>query len=201
MPRTSTYSLGGTGGGGAANVLIILDNTTSTWNQPLQHWPSGIAQGQAELQAIKAVIGRLDDSVNVGFATLVDNAGANGLVIRYAMRPMNAANRIALQNTVQAMYTAFSTSGTTTAPNYSQALVNGWKYFGGYTSPAHATDDVAGTPTGATVFGPRVYAGPTAGFAFADAAAYTDNSFSTYAPPASATNACGGKNYLVAIRN
>lgn len=193
--------VGGTGGGGAANVLIVLDNTAAAWNQPLQHWAGGVAQGQGALQAIKNVIGRLDDSVNVGFATLVDNAGTNGLVIRYAMRPMTAANRTALQNKVQAMYTAFSTSGTTTAPNYSQALLNGWKYFGGYTSPAHATDDVAGSPTGATAFGATVYAGPPVGFSGADTAAYTGSSFAAYAPPAAAANACGGKNYVVLIGN
>ena len=41
------------------NVLIVLDNT-SNWSRADQKWPGGVKQGEAELQAIKSVVGTLD---------------------------------------------------------------------------------------------------------------------------------------------
>ena len=66
----------GASGGSATNpnVLIILDNT-SNWAAAKQHWPGGIYQGQAELQAIKTVVGALDDTINVGLMMMTDNGG------------------------------------------------------------------------------------------------------------------------------
>ena len=46
--------VGGAGGGSAANVLVIIDNT-SNWADNAQHWPGGEVQGQAELEALIAV--------------------------------------------------------------------------------------------------------------------------------------------------
>src|SRR6266567_3668119 len=67
----------GTSGGVGSNpnVLIIIDNTTN-WSAQNQHWPGGITQGQAELLAMKSVIGNLgggstfDAQVNVGLMML-----------------------------------------------------------------------------------------------------------------------------------
>src|SRR6185436_15888003 len=44
---------------------------------------------------------------------------------------------------------------------YGKAMFEAFKYFGGYTSPAHVGDDVAGTPVDATHFGPAAFAGWT----------------------------------------
>ena len=41
----------GGAGGGAANVLVIIDNT-SNWADNAQKWPGGVVQGQAELEAL-----------------------------------------------------------------------------------------------------------------------------------------------------
>jgi len=197
--------VGGAGGSASANVLIILDNTKASWNPTasgaLQAWPGGISQGQAELLAIKNAVGTLNDSVNVGLMMFADNSGVNGEYIRYAMRPMTATNRANLQTLLQTIYTNFATSGTLTPVNYSAALFDAFKYFGGYTSPAHALDDTAGTPLGSTTFGQQVYAGAPSGYASADMAAYTSSSLSTYVAPAAAANSCGGRNYVVLIGN
>lgn len=193
--------VGGAGGTASANVLIILDNTKPSWSQANQHWPGGIAQGQAELLALKNAVGTLNDSVSVGLMMFVDNAGVNGEYIRYAMRPMNATNCANLQTLLQTIYTGFATSGANTSANYSAAMFDAFKYLGGYTNPAHARDNTAGTPVSSTTFGPQVYAGAPASYANADAAAYTSTALTTYIPPAAAADACGGKNYVIFIGN
>ncbi|TMH55491.1 MAG: hypothetical protein E6H55_18330, partial [Betaproteobacteria bacterium] len=89
--------VGGAGGGDAANVLVVIDNT-SNWADNAQHWP-GEYQGQAELEALITVIPTLKDSVNVGLMLFNQNGSGNccsGGYIRYAMQPMNATNRAAL---------------------------------------------------------------------------------------------------------
>ncbi len=197
--------VGGAGGAAAANVLIILDNT-SNWSRNDQNWPGGVKQGQAELLAIKAAVGTLDASVNVGFMMFTDNAtGREGGYVRYAMRPMSPVNRTALQALLQKVYDDFGTptEKSASSANYSGVLFDAYKYFGGYTSPAHAHDDVAGSPLGATAFGTAVYATqsniPTWNV---DLAGYTDASLITYSPPVNVTgDPCGGKNYIVFIGN
>jgi hypothetical protein len=68
---TDIFSGASGGTAGNPNVLIIIDNT-SNWSAQSQHWPGGITQGQAELLAMKTVIGNLgggptvDAAVNVG---------------------------------------------------------------------------------------------------------------------------------------
>ena len=90
---------GGSGGSVAnPNVLIIIDNT-SNWSSQSQHWPGGVTQGQAELQAMKTVIANLgggptvDAQVNVGLMMFA--SGSNGRLgdMRYALRPMTVANK------------------------------------------------------------------------------------------------------------
>src|SRR5207249_98351 len=96
--------------------------------------------------------------------------------IAYAMRPMTATNRANLQNLLQTLYGDFASLGTTVPANYSAAFFDSCKYFGGYASPTHARDDVAGTPTGSGAFGPQVFAPPPSSYAGADTAAYTSSS-------------------------
>src|SRR2546430_8095093 len=80
-------SSGGTSGN--PNILIILDNTAN-WNRASQHWPDGGKQGQAELLAIKTVIGSLgggpsvDAPINIGLMMFTNNG--KGGYIRYAVR-------------------------------------------------------------------------------------------------------------------
>ena len=74
----------------APNVLIVLDNT-SNWSRLDQHWPDiGINQGQAEVQAIQAVLQSLNANVNVGLLEFVTGgpSGDNGGFVRQAIAPM-----------------------------------------------------------------------------------------------------------------
>ena len=197
----------GAGGSSVANVLIVLDNT-SNWSQQSQKWPGGVAQGQAELLAIKNVVGSLNDSVNVGLMLFTDNGSGNCCnagYIRYAMRPMNPTNRTNLQALLQNIYDNFSTPGekVSSSANYSAALFDAFKYFGGYTSPLHARDNVAGNPIHAKAFGKPVFASPPSAFpaSHADPKGYTDLTLTNYLPPAAAAQACGGQNFTIFIGN
>src|SRR5258708_7969219 len=67
--------VGGAGGSGSANVLVIIDNT-SNWADNAQHWP-GEYQGQAELEALIAVIPTLTDSVSVGLMLFNQNGSGS----------------------------------------------------------------------------------------------------------------------------
>jgi type IV pilus assembly protein PilY1 len=161
--------VGGAGGSGNANVLVIIDNT-SNWADAAQKWPGGEVQGQAELEALIAVVPKLTDSVNVGLMMFNQNglgSCCSGGYIRYAMQPMNATNRAKLLAELNNILTNFNDPLNKAASNasYSMALFDAFKYLGGYTSPAHATDDVAGTPKNATHFGPAVFATPASTFA------------------------------------
>jgi type IV pilus assembly protein PilY1 len=85
--------------------------------------------------------------------------------------------------------------------DYSATLFEAFKYFGGFTSPAHATDDVAGSPVVTTVpsagFGPYRYSGNPD--SRTDPAAYV-TPLTTYRPPISDQNNCA-KNYIIFIGN
>jgi type IV pilus assembly protein PilY1 len=195
----------GSSSGGAANVLVIIDNTTN-WASKAQKWPGNEVQGQAELEALISVIPTLNDNVNVGLMLFNQNGLGNccsGGYVRYAMQPMNATNRAALLAVLNNILANFNSPANTAASNasYSMALFDAFKYFGGYTSPAHATDNVAGTPQDAFHFGPAVFATPPQTFNQPDPLGYTDSSFTVYKPPAASTEACGGKNYIIFIGN
>jgi type IV pilus assembly protein PilY1 len=198
--------VGGAGGSGSANVLVIIDNT-SNWADHAQHWPGGEVQGQAELEALIAVIPTLTDSVSVGLMLFNQNgsgACCSGGYIRYAMQPMNATNRTALLAELNNILTNFNDPLNKAASNasYSMALFDAFKYFGGYTSPAHATDDVAGTPKNAAHFGPDVFATPASTFNRPDPLGYANGTYTVYSPPAAAAaDVCGGKNYIIFIGN
>jgi type IV pilus assembly protein PilY1 len=197
--------VGGAGGSSAGNVLVIIDNT-SNWADNAQHWPGGQVQGQAELEALIAVIPTLTGSVNVGLMLFNQNGSGtccSGGYIRSAMQPMNATNRAALVTELNNILTNFSSPLNKAASNasYSMALFDAFKYLGGYTSPAHATDDVAGTPKDATHFGPDVFATPAITFNRPDPLGYTNGTNTVYSPPAAAADVCGGKNYIIFIGN
>ncbi len=209
--------VGNNGGGGISNVLIVIDNT-SNWSRQDQQWPGGITQGQSELLALQAALNSsaVDSTVNVGLMLFTDaNETRQGGYIRYAMRPMNQTNKTNLQNLLQTIYNNFSTPQEKVGSNanYSGVLFDAYKYYGGYTSPAHAHDDVAGTPLGATVFGTLAHASVKGGgtdqfIPLADPAGYTNWSNPpptgdtlNYLPPAAAVDACGGKNYIIFVGN
>jgi type IV pilus assembly protein PilY1 len=184
------------GSGAVANVLIVLDNT-SNWSANNQAWPGNITQGQAEVDALSKVISKLNTSVNVGLMVLTTVSGNPGGMVVFGVNPMTQTNINNWTTWLNARYANITdpTWKASSNANYGATMFDAFKYFGGYTSPAHANDDVAGTPTDQTHFGQARYASiPTA---LVDPTAYSAN-FSNYVSPI--TNPCA-KNYVVVIGN
>lgn len=201
------------------NVLVIIDNSAN-WSAASQHWPGGVKQGQSELSALKSVVGEVNDRLNLGLMLFTPGSGANydGAYVRYAIRQMTATNKSAMQeligdaacvdganslngtpNCVYRNYNSSTEKVGTAKTNYSAALFEAFKYFGGYTSPANATQDVAGSPVDQTHFGALRYSGDPD--AKSDPAAFNPTSQrTTYSPPIDSTNSCA-KNYIIFIGN
>lgn len=192
--------------GGAAdnpNVLIVLDNT-SNWSQQAQHWPGGITQGQAEVNAIKNIVGTLSSSVNVGLMmyTTGSGGGNDGGYIRQAVKPMTSSNISTFQSKLTTIYNNINdtTEKVNSSMPYGNILFDAYKYFGGYTSPTHALDGVAGSPTDSTHFGTTAYAASgKVPSALADSSGYT-STYTTFSSPISSANSCA-KNYIIFIGN
>lgn len=183
------------------NILIILDNT-SNWSQQAQQWPGGITQGQSELRAISQVVNELDDNVNVGLMMFTDSGSGNvGGYMRYGIRPMTSSNKSNLVNLLTTIYNNFGTPSEKVASSapYGNPLFDAFKYFGGFTNPAKVIDQIAGSPTDKTHFGPIVFNDLTP-TTKSDIAAYTDNSFTVFSSPISTTTNCA-KNYIIFIGN
>jgi hypothetical protein len=202
------------------NVLIIIDNSAN-WASASQHWPGGIKQGESELKAVRTVIGELNDETNVGLMMFTPGSGSNnsGGYIRFHVRQMTPTNKTAfseligyssgctdgpnsLNGTPNCILKNFNSSGEKVASaktDYSAAMLDVFKYFGGYTWPAHAQDNVAGANINSSQFGATRYAGDPD--AKSDPAAYsTDASKTSYVSPLSSTNNCA-KNYVIFIGN
>jgi len=190
------------------NVIILIDNSAN-WSAANQQWPGGIKQGQAELNAIKTVINSLapagtDAKVNVSLMMLNDASGQtpDGGYVRSAMKQMTVANRTAFGNLLDSIYPNFDSPDEKVAASvgYDRALFEAYKYFGGYTSPANAYSDIAGSPVDSTHFGPRRYSG-NATYSKRDATAFSDSAQTTYMPAAPTTATCKSKNYVILIGN
>lgn len=82
--------------------------------------------------------------------------------------------------------------------SYGAAMFEAFKYFGGYTNPARAGSEVAGTPVAPYAFGPQRY---TLRHAREDEAAFIDGTRSTYRSPIDAEAGTCAKNYLVLVGN
>ncbi len=199
------------------NILFIIDNTAN-WDANNQHFP-GLAMGEAELRSLYNLVNEVDDKVNVGLMLLT--AGSpDGAYVRFHVSQMTTANKAALQTligtsacvdgtepvtgTAKCIFKNFRSPGekiNTASGNYSAALFEAFKYFGGYSTPAHAAagDDLGGTPVDtvagstATHFGPVRYSNNDPNI---DRRAM-DGTKTTYNSPGSACS----KNYIVLIGN
>jgi len=211
-------SPGGTGTN--PNVVIMIDNSAN-WDANNQHWP-GVKQGQAELRALRTVVDEVNDKMNLGLMMFTPGSGAafDGGYVRYHVRTMTPTNKAGLKEligdntcvngpnslntTANCIFNNFSSPSEkvgTAKLDYSGGLFEVFKYFGGYTSPANARNNVAGSPIDQTHFGALRYAGnPETN---SDPAAYTGGASKTgYNSPINAdgSNACA-KNFLVFIGN
>ncbi len=203
------------GQAGAANVLIILDNS-SNWAQQAQQWPGNEQQGQSEVAAIKSVLTDLY-GVNVGLMMSVENGTGNqGGYLAFRMSAMEKdepkTNKAALFSKLDTIYSEINSipPKVNSAINYGNMMFDAFKYFGGFTSPEHAVDDVAGTPQGPTAFGTKVFASrnlftPKDTDYWVDGLAYADGEskeYRTYMPPAvDQGDGCGGRYYIIFIGN
>lgn len=160
-------------------ILIVLDNT-SNWSRQNQKWP-GASQGQAEVNAIKRVVAELDGSVSLGLMEFVTGGNANddGGFIRYAVRPMEAANRTAFSSQLTTIHGAINSPDEKRNSNtpYGNLMYDVYNYFAG--ANAHSP--------GATLSSK------------ADAGGYTTR-YTRFASPLSADNTCG-KSYVIFIGN
>lgn len=146
------------------NILVIIDNSAN-WASASQHWPGGIKQGEAELKALRTVIGDLNSTTNLGLMLFTEGSGSNpaGGYVRFHIRQMTNRNKLAfseligdpagctdgansLNGTPNCILKNFNSSEKvgTAKTDYSAVMLDVFKYFGGYTHPLHAQDDVAG---------------------------------------------------------
>ncbi len=212
--------------GPAPNILIILDNS-SNWNRNDQQWPTG-KQGQSELQALKDLMDAkdsqgnplLNSNINVGLMMFTSAGSPTGAYVRYHIRGMTDTNKAAFKemigdptctaslnslmgtpNCILANFNSSQEETNSAATIYEASLFETFKYFGGYTDPAHASTDSTPSPyiTDSTHFGPMRYSGldPKA-----DPAAFQDASKTIYNPPLNAdgSNSCA-RNYVIFIGN
>jgi type IV pilus assembly protein PilY1 len=213
-----TSASGGTGQ--EPNILIVLDNSAN-WSRADQQWPIG-KQGESELRAIYNLLGdsAVGTNINLGLMMFSSSGGGEpaGGYVRFHIRNMNADNKAAfrqligdatcldglntLNNTPNCILKNFDNPTEkigSASSNYSGVMFDVFKYFGGYTDPAHATLDQAGTPTDRNHFGPLRYGAPDPK---ADRDAYTNGTKTSYASPirADGTNSCA-KNFIIFIGN
>jgi Tfp pilus tip-associated adhesin PilY1 len=200
----------------APNILIILDNSAN-WARNDQAWAIG-KQGEAELKALYTIMDdpNINTGVNIGLM-MFTSGGPDGAYVRYAIRNMTATNRAAfkemigtaacptannsLMGTPNCILKNFNGSEKTNSAStiYEASMFEAFKYFGGYTDPAHANLDVAGTPVNSTHFGPGRYSVLDSK---ADPGAFTDAGKTTYRSPINAdgSNSCAN-NYVIFIGN
>lgn len=199
------------------NVLIIIDNSAN-WSAADQGWPNNEKQGQSELRSLSKVVGELNDGLNLGLMLFTPGSGSNkdGGYVRFGINQMTVTNKAALQELIGTSTCVNGPNSFNGTPNciaknfddptekvgtaktdYSATLFEAFKYFGGYTSPANAKNDVAGSPISASQFGPTRYAGDPD--AKTTKLAFT-NPFVDYKTPIDSTNSCA-KNYIIFIGN
>ncbi|MFC5300494.1 PilC/PilY family type IV pilus protein [Azospira restricta] len=191
--------------GAETNVVIFLDNSAN-WSNA-SGWPA--TQGEAELDALKAVIDTLNDSINVGVMMHTRTGTTSGAYVRFAVRPMNATNRAKLKEVFDDI--------KSTAPNAPQdkvaqsadgdhAIEEVFRYFNskalGFTAARDTKEDYTNNTAYYDVGGGvsaalDTKANPASALG---THAYATSAATTYSGPASSNAGCA-KNYLVWIGN
>ena len=205
------------------NILIIIDNS-SNWAANNQGWADGKKQGESELSSLRALAAELADDVNVSLMLLAGET-IDGGYIRYHMRTMNDLNKAAfrelignigtcvngpnsLNGTPNCLYDNFQASNekiSVAQVDYSATLFEAFKYFGGYTNPANADTNLAGSPILASRYGPLRYSSlpdllsKIDRFAFTDSATVTTTSSNRLEYNLSVSSCA--KNYIILIGN
>jgi type IV pilus assembly protein PilY1 len=164
----------GSGGVAPPNLLVILDNS-SNWNSTLGANTCNTGN-MADNTKFAAEVCAFTELLNVipvppvgGLVKLrlglmmFDESGNNGGYMRFGMRDMNVPNRDAFLGMMQGFVANGSgTDNSGSNQPYAKVMYEAFKYFGGYTCPAHSNDDVSKCSTSTndqTHFGPTAFAG------------------------------------------
>jgi type IV pilus assembly protein PilY1 len=185
---------------------------------------SSLTQGQVEVAALKLVLNNLvcqaaqPISVKVGLMLITpnkgtyrqdggtDNSGVSG-IIRKAVLPLvkGGSTCTSLLGDLDTLFSNITgpTFKAASNANYGGPMFEAFKYYGGYTSPAHATDNVAGSPTGHTYYGNSTFVTPSSNSSIVDPAAFTDTNKTVYQSPntSGSESLCGAKNYILLVGN
>ena len=165
------------------NIGLMMFNTNNGGSVRFAIRPMGNADpnGPTNRAAFRELIGT-DTDPNFGGAACTDGANSLNGTPNCILKNFNGSEKVNSAST-----------------NYSGGLFEAFKYFGGYTDPAHANLDVAGTPTNSTHFGPQVYT--TQSSSTTDRAAYSGSGTSaTWNGPITTADSCA-KNYIIFIGN
>lgn len=148
--------VGDSGGADYPNILIVIDNSAN-WASNNQGWPADTAppvpcgsacnkQGYYELKSIRNVLSTLPTNTageieaNVGLMMFNNTtASRDGGYLRSAIKKMTSANRDALISEIDEIIMNFNNESAGSSLQYSAALFDAFKYFGGYTDVVHAT--------------------------------------------------------------
>jgi type IV pilus assembly protein PilY1 len=184
--------------GAAANVLIVLDNSTN-WAAASQHWPDGLNQGESELQTLAEIANTLSDNINVGLMIFGSDGGG---LVRSSIREMNDTNRPVFKQILDYMATnAPAGSDPDEVPsntNYDDMMNSAFRYFAGKSTwkdgngSSQDRRDYNGNLNN-TAAQPSTSAG-LGGFSLANATA------TVYNPPVGASEGCA-KNFIIFIGN
>ena len=160
---TELFSTLATQTGVRPNVLIVLDNS-SNWNATFGNNITGCGNTKFcnEVSALNKAIDAIPGNVNVGLMMFAET-GTNGGYVRFAIRQMDDTvdnSKTAFKTMLNSLVASGSNNDNSGSNQpYGKVMYEAFKYFGGYTSPANATNGVAGSPTDATHFGTTAFAG------------------------------------------
>lgn len=136
--------------GPAPNILIVLDNTAN-WSRNDQHFPGGMNQGQAEVNAIKLALASLSRDANIGLMEYATGGSETGGFVRFAVSPMGSAqaggtaNRTAFSNTLTTIYnnTNSSDEKRNAGAPYGNLMYDAYNYLAGAAPFASSANVVA----------------------------------------------------------
>ena len=191
------------------------------WEAGFNNWSASASptQGQVQLRALKFVIKKLICAPDAGAAPIKTNLGlsmfssvkgsvnSNGHpvgVIHHAVQPLEGTLTSGTCKTVIDKLTSIDArinSSETKAPqdaNYSAALYEVFKYFGGYSNPAQAANGNGAEPIARDAYGPGRWGAEAT--SLDDPAAFVDSARTVYRSPLSGGDYCGA-NYLVLVGN
>lgn len=195
------------------------NNRVYPWESGNSNWgPSTYpTQGEVQLQAMKFVLNDLickagltnPLSINIGLSmfngtkgTVLSNGHPTSVIYHAVQNIAPGGSCTAILGKLDQMLVKIQDNAfkAPSDANYSAALYEAFKYFGGYTNPTLTPTDTAGSPVSRSAYGTGRFGAVAT--ALDDPAAFTDTvTRLNYKPPISDIAQCGGKNFLILIGN